>query len=72
MKEYDIQIDNGMSGQIYKEFDSLHSAIAYAKDWANSIRSRYDRTVLVHVGLADLCEWEYEGEVQVKSNLSRY
>ncbi len=70
MKEYDIQIDNGMSGQIYKEFDSLRSAIAYAKDWAKSLRSREDRAVLVHVGLADLCEWEYEGEVEVKANLN--
>ena len=72
MEEYDIQIDNGMSGQIYKEFDSLSSAIDYAHDWAKSLRSREDRTVLIHVGLADLCEWEYEGEVQIKSNLSRY
>lgn len=72
MKEYEIQIDNGMSGQMYKEFDSLLSAIAYAKDWAKSLRSREDRAVLVHVGLADLCQWEYEGEVQIKSNLSRY
>lgn len=72
MAEYDIQIDNGMSGQIYKEFDSLSSAIDYAKGWAKSLRSREDRTVLIHVGLADLCQWEYEGEVQLKSNLSRY
>lgn len=72
MKEYEIQIDNGMSGQMYKEFDSLPSAIAYANDWAKSLRSREDRVVLVHVGLADLCQWEYEGEVQIKSNLSRY
>lgn len=57
--EYEIQFDNGIGGQIYKEFASIKQAIKWAKIEATR-NLRTTTAVRIQIGLADLDSWEHD------------
>lgn len=69
--EYEIQIDNGIGGQCYEEFDSLESAAEWAVKWAMSGSWRHDGEVKIQVRKSIVDEWEHEETIEVKANSSR-
>jgi hypothetical protein len=69
--QYEIQIDNGIAGQCYEDFDSLESAIDYAKNWVFSSVCRGCDSVRVQVSLADSDEWAFDEIINANQNCKK-